>query len=313
MQRMDVINNEYGISIEYLELLLKTYRSFMAVCEKYNLTYFAAGGTMIGAIRHKGLIPWDDDIDVIMPREDYNKFLSLKDELAGGDYFILDWKDKGYGQPFAKYCDGNSTLLPSEYSSIAYGVFIDVFPLDYISGDNSTILKKCKKYRVLLHAYMSANNYVPYIILFKLFKEGKFTVSIGHLVGQTILRPFRPLLRKMISLYEKRHFVGDKIVSTFGVYKEREIYDKNMFQDKKSVQFEDTFIYVPLRYDDYLKQMYKNYMQWPPEKDRVSNHDLYYQNLKRRVTVPEIIKGAHDGTYIGRKLQENPYEKIKNY
>ena len=305
--------NEYGLSLEYLEVLMKTYRTLMALCEKHKLTYFAAGGTMIGAIRHKGLIPWDDDIDVIMPREDYNKFLSLKDGLDGRDYYILDWKVKGYGLPFAKFCDGKSTLLPFKESTLAYGVYIDVFPLDYISGDNNTILKKCKKYRVLLHAYMSANNCVPYSILFNLFKEGKYTIAIGHFLGQTILKPFKPLLRKMIALYESRCFKGDKIVSTFGVYKEREIYDKTMFQDKQRVPFEDTIIYVPSRYDEYLKQMYKNYMQWPPEKNRVSNHDLYYQNLKRRVSISEIIEGTHDGEYIDRKLQENPYEKIKNY
>jgi len=96
--------------------------------------YYAAYGTMLGAVRHKGIIPWDDDIDVYMPRESYNRLITLISEALNRDFEILSWHCKGYHQVFIKVCDLHSMLCPFPDLSVIMGVFIDVFPLDRING-----------------------------------------------------------------------------------------------------------------------------------------------------------------------------------
>ena len=94
----------------YKEILLKTMKAFIAFCKEHDIEYMAAYGTILGTIRHKGLIPWDDDIDVFMTRENYEKFLQFKKDVFKTGYEIIDKNDKGYYLPFAKFCDANSTI-----------------------------------------------------------------------------------------------------------------------------------------------------------------------------------------------------------
>ena len=98
----------------YKELLIKTMSEFIKVCDRNGIEYIGAYGTVLGAIRHKGLIPWDDDIDVFMTRENYEKFLRLKKNLVGSGYEIVDLDDKGYYLPFAKFCDSQTTIWEVE-------------------------------------------------------------------------------------------------------------------------------------------------------------------------------------------------------
>ena len=113
--------------------LLVILKEFARVCGKHNLRYFLNGGTCLGAIRHKGFIPWDDDVDVMMPREDYEKFLTLQYEYEGTPYFIQSWKsDPRYTYGFAKLRDSSTTFIEDFYRNhrINHGVWIDIFPLD---------------------------------------------------------------------------------------------------------------------------------------------------------------------------------------
>ena len=89
--------------IEFKQRLIKLFKEFIDVCNKNKLRYYAAYGTALGAVRHRGIIPWDDDIDVWMPREDYERFLSLRNQLTATPYEILDIQNKGYYLYFAKF------------------------------------------------------------------------------------------------------------------------------------------------------------------------------------------------------------------
>ena len=109
--------------------LLTLFKAFIAFCHEHHLTYYAAYGTALGAVRHQGMIPWDDDIDVWMPRKDYDKLLSLRSHLNGTNYEIIDIKDKGYYLYFAKFCDRNSTIIEREGEALM-GLYLDIFPLD---------------------------------------------------------------------------------------------------------------------------------------------------------------------------------------
>ncbi|GAA6530400.1 hypothetical protein LPYR103PRE_23730 [Segatella asaccharophila] len=109
------MNNKHGIPEEVRVKLLQTFKAFIAFCEENNLQYYGECGTCLGAIRHKGFIPWDDDIDVCMPREDYEKVIALRGELKGSGYEIFKFGDESsdtgtYTTSFLKFCDANATI-----------------------------------------------------------------------------------------------------------------------------------------------------------------------------------------------------------
>ena len=128
--------------ILYRSILLKTMKAFIALCKEYDIHYVAAYGTILGAVRHNGLIPWDDDIDVFMTRENYEKFLSLRNYSSLKDYEIIDIENEGYYLPFAKFCDKHTTLWEVKKFPFIIGVFIDIFPLDKACIDESEISEK---------------------------------------------------------------------------------------------------------------------------------------------------------------------------
>ena len=120
--------------------------------QKNNLSYYAAYGTALGAIRHGGIIPWDDDIDVWMPRKDYERFLALRPSLVDTSFEILDIQDKGYYLYFAKFCDKNTTLIEREGEPVI-GLYIDIFPLDNYDASKEWLQRINSLYRYAWLAY----------------------------------------------------------------------------------------------------------------------------------------------------------------
>ena len=138
---MNNLENKYKI------ILLQTMIDFIKLCEEYNLKYVAAFGTVLGAIRHKGLIPWDDDIDVYMPRKDYEELLKLKDTLQNTTYQIFDITDDNYYLPYAKFCNKNTSLWEVKELPCIIGTFIDIFPVDEINIKSNNVFEIYKSYK----------------------------------------------------------------------------------------------------------------------------------------------------------------------
>ena len=128
-----------------LDLLQKT----ADFCEKNNIRYFLCGGTLIGAIRHKGFIPWDDDIDISMPRPDYDRFISLFNKPENYYQVICMENNKKYGFPFAKVHDTRTFVDELQYAKDQFGVYIDIFPIDGV-GENEQVFR-ILRLRKLLH------------------------------------------------------------------------------------------------------------------------------------------------------------------
>ena len=150
--------------------LASTLKAFIDFCQQHALTYYAAYGTAIGAVRHHGLIPWDDDIDVFMPREDYNKLLSLRSTLNTTEYEIIDIENQGYYLYFAKWCQRNSTLIEKP-GEPALGIYVDIFPLDYFDEKYcKPLLKYNELYRYLWLIYGHGSRRYSFSDIFSLRK-----------------------------------------------------------------------------------------------------------------------------------------------
>ena len=275
----------------YKKILLQTMKDFIKFCEVNNLKYIAAYGTVLGAVRHKGLIPWDDDIDVFMVREDYNKFLSLKNKLINTSYEIIDHKDKDYYLPFAKFCNKHTTLWEVKELPFIMGVFIDIFPLDYAPNNESEIKQLRKLFKISWSNYLKSlikPQYNQYLELIK-------TLKFRPLLAKIYLNKYKPFKKKFYSHFLKvekriqlqegnfyiRYVTGDYPLN-------RIMHPKSWIEDTIEVPFEDFKINIPKNYHEYLTNEFGNYMQLPPIEKRGSNHFHYFVDLSKRLTFNDI-------------------------
>ena len=256
------------------------FKAFIAFCKEHQLTWYCAYGTAIGVARHQGFIPWDDDIDVYMPREDYNRFLSLKASLNDTDYEITDWEDKGYYLYFAKFCDRNTTLIERE-GERPMGIYIDVFTLDYYHETYSRLLQK--------HNTLYRNAWIVYAHGIRRHSWHAFSQSIrqGNVVRMglialdaTIFRLFTWPAKQIIKKYFKylaKTPKSDKMwqYNIIDCYSNK-IYDAAWFDHGVVMPFEDFSVMMPCGYDPYLTLQYGDYMQMPSEDKRASHHNHYY-------------------------------------
>lgn len=267
--------------VEYKRILLETFRAFLAFCDRNEIRYVAAYGTVLGAVRHKGLIPWDDDIDVVMLREDYEKFLRLKNSPDLHGYKIFDYNDKGYPLSYAKFCDGNSTIWERKHVPFTFGVFIDVFPLDPMPNDQQFANKIATRSRQLMGRYIESIRTYSWCD----FRDKMWLVSmIKHLIfsPQKCLSELSKIQSELSKKYKDSDFV---------MFLETEIlYPVKYFKNTVEVEFEGMKIQIPEDYDGYLTMRYGDYMTLPPVEQRCSTHGHYFVDLKNGLSVEEIKK-----------------------
>ena len=245
--------------------ILKTLDTF---CKEHGIQYFLSGGTLLGAIRHKGFIPWDDDIDLAMSRPDYERFLS---EFSDPRYKVYSLKTSQKCRfPFAKICDTKTSVLEGSYKKKAeFGLNIDIFPLD-VAPDDATVLRKMIKhsrfYQQLLKVKLS-----------RLSSQWTFSQNFGIAVGRVFLAPFSTtFLSSKIDSIAKSY--SDHKTKNMGCmvwgYKEREILDTTVFASSVLVEFEKLVFPAPVGYHTYLSSLYGDYMLLPPEDKRITHHDF---------------------------------------
>lgn len=253
--------------IQRLELdILKCVADF---CEENKIRYFLAGGTLLGAIRHKGFIPWDDDIDISMPRKDFERFVKMF--AVRGNYKVLDISNcKNYAYPFAKVVDTRTRLLEDTNDFIdceELGVYIDVFPMDGVEDD----LEKAKPdvRKTALYAHRLGFAVWPRKTVSGIKKLKRIFWILYFLV------PGRRWYYRQLSLrLSRKDFDQSRcIASSFGARAEKEIIEREAFGAYLYLPFEQYSFRCPVGYDQYLRQMYGAYMQLPPEEDRVAKHE----------------------------------------
>jgi lipopolysaccharide cholinephosphotransferase len=256
--------------IQKIELGILDY--VVDICEKNNLRYYLAGGTLLGAIRHKGFIPWDNDIDISLPRTDYDKLMMLLENNNNqGQYKMLKFTEHGdYAFPYCKVVD-NRTYVVEVFGwthSDDFGVNIDIFPIDGLGNDKSNGIKLWKPIRIKCYGITLTAASYKNLSLYSKFKWVCFKILYGNSEREKCFENEIDKLRK--NSFDNSMYV----ISTFGVRREKEVIEKECFAQSIDVKFEERYYKAPIGYDRYLKQMYGDYMELPPVDERIPNHDL---------------------------------------
>jgi lipopolysaccharide cholinephosphotransferase len=262
---------------EIKEIQLSMLEFFIQVCSENNLKWFLSGGTLLGAIRHKGYIPWDDDIDIFMPRKDYMKLLELVKNNER--YIILNPYDYDeYYYLFSKLVDTKTALYEKGSSTNCekMGVFIDLFPLDGLPKDYNEIEKHYYKLAKLNKRY---RNSITHRDIHGLKNKIKQTIKIPYIIYCKLVgtKHWKKLILDSMEKYDydEGDFVGF-IVSLFGL---KQILNRRIFADSIDVEFEGEIVPAPIGYKEYLTILYGDYMKLPPENERVTPHsyDAYWR------------------------------------
>lgn len=259
---------------EMQQVAFNILKQVAAICEKNGFQYTLAYGTLIGAIRHKGFIPWDDDIDIMMPRPDYERFISYcnehPQELGNLQLFNMN-VCKDYPYMITRVSDSNTILEVENEKPYGIGVFIDIYVLDGAGKTKEEAIKKMNETKIFpslifysTRKHYSAKNTVG--LKKKLMKFPGFFVA--KLIGKRKL--VKILLNKVDkNKYEESAYVACLLWST---YKQKEILPKSMFDEYTDVTFEGCSFKSVKDYDGYLRNFYGNYMELPPVEKRIAHH-----------------------------------------
>ncbi len=267
---------------EVKSALVKIFVDLIKLCEEHGLTYYLSGGTAIGAVRHNGFIPWDDDIDIYLLRDDYERFLSLRNSLpADSPYEIIDMQNPGYYLPFAKFCKKDSTIWEHGNIPFLMGLYVDVFPMDEFNETKENI-KLASDYRKAWEAYPRS---------LRKHKLQHFTSKIrqGH------LRPIPRMIEDILWICPREHIYRERIIEMDRAIKEikgdylycyglnrgalNKVYPKDWFAERVDISFEGLTVKIQKGYDNYLSKQFGNYMQFPPESERLSTHKRFFLEL----------------------------------
>ncbi len=274
----------------FKEKLLDTFSYLIDYLEENHLRWFAGFGTLIGAIRHEGLIPWDDDIDILMPREDYNKLISSFNKNANG-YYLVNRETQGYPFPFAKVCDGNSTIVETKTISIAFGVYIDIFPYDEFNLNSEDSLKIKLEYEKLHRHYERACNTYSTSYLLSCIRQGRLLTLKQLLIDVLVHRSLKNRYMSRMKQIEKLSVSdGTSLIVLSGIYKKKDIYDPAWFKHSLFKKFENLSVRVPIGYDECLTSIYGNYLELPPVEKRCSKHSHVYENLSENMPIDKARK-----------------------
>lgn len=247
------------------------------ICRESGIQYSLSGGSLLGSIRHGGFIPWDDDIDLMLVRTEYNRLIEqiLKSPEIDSNYTLIHSSQKNAYLPFAKLCD-NRTYFESDLDTLnkGTGIFIDIFPMDIMPTD----IEKAKKFKkkALLNnlklasskkggtSYASASN--------RLYFIGKLILlAPWHFMYQN---KYIHLNTKIDNFMQQYNGTNEKNIGYVNSWNKNEYMPKEIFESYEDIKFEDRVFRKIKNHNVYLEQLYGDYMTLPPENKR-ENHDYY--------------------------------------
>lgn len=255
----DIFTQVHEVELEIMDLVHK-------ICQKYDIRYSLFYGTLLGAVRHGGFIPWDDDIDIAMPRAEFDRFIEIWNQEQPQGYILQRYEtEEDYISTHAKIRKDHTAFIENEgekQRKFHKGLFIDIFPLDHVAP--SYLGQKCQFIAGMLNLLYSRG--------YKSGRKGLFNIV------ETVL------LATNKKNYKKRFLKTAKMIRHWNDHEETDFlspvalndlyrhYPSTFFDDLQMVPFEDRHYYVTKEYDQVLTIRYGNYLELPPVEERVWTH-----------------------------------------
>ncbi len=270
------MNTTATFDVELKQKLTEMLAWFHNYCVEHNLRYYVLGGTMLGAVRHKGFIPWDDDIDVGMPRADYEKFAQLMESEKKEKYRLETPHSaaKDFTYTFSKIYDTTTTLIENTKVETKRGIYLDLFPLDGLADTLEESQKRFKKidfrFNFLLARVTS-------------FRKGR---SLMKNIA-VILFPIIPFNNKKLQIEidemcKERDFDNCKYGGNLlGAWRFKEVMESSIMGTPTLYQFENIYVYGAEHYNEYLTHLYGDWNKLPPKEKQVTHHEYKECNLHK--------------------------------
>lgn len=257
-------------------MLLEDLKIFDQFCESHNIQYFLSSGSLLGAIRHHGFIPWDDDLDIMLTRDNYEKLLLLFDQYPSGYLLLNNTNDESIPIIYSHLVDTRAAFYKRKSGTNHDYLHIDIYACDYIKNNRFV------KGRV-------ANGLVLLINRVYSFRKGNVSIDnksralkkIAIMVGNFILKnktdeEMESLIRTLVGTSKDEGLMAP-IASPYGFQKE--MFPSKYYKELIKVDFEDTIVPVSKYYDNILKQLYGDYMTLPPEDQRYKEIQMYHFDI----------------------------------
>lgn len=266
-------------STQLKRLLVDMLSWFHVFCVENDLRYYILGGTMLGAARHKGFIPWDDDIDIGMPRKDY-ELLALLLTKASCERYVLETphsNKEDFFYPLSKLYDTHTTLTENTRWETTRGIYLDIFPLDGAGSSEDEArahFAPIKRKRRFLLSMTTG------------IREGRSFYKNAAIMATRLIPDWMINKKRLLSSldqdcrskdFDQCSWVGNMM----GNWMEKELMPREYFGTPTKYRFENLTVYGAEKYDEYLTSLYGDWRQLPPEDKRKSHHDFLYMDLEK--------------------------------
>lgn len=260
-------------SEEQKVILLEMLKYVDEICRKNNINYFLSGGTLLGAIRHKGFIPWDDDVDICVPYKEYRRLIEiLKQDNKFNVHDPYSFSEEKYYYMFTKITDKRTVLIENNFKRVKnMGVFLDIFPIFHLPDSNEDYGNLYKTIRKLEKQYFRFYGFEKYY--YTKNKIRSIVKAITFFPQYIMRKKYKKNKKEILELFEKNdsvqtNFIGNPTPPST----HRNRFTTDAFKEKIEVEFEGIKVYAPVGYEEYLTKSYGDYMQLPLEDQRNTEH-----------------------------------------
>lgn len=264
-------------SLRKLQLTeLEILKEVVRICKEENIKYYLMGGTFLGAVRHKGFIPWDDDIDISMSRKDYDKFFEIAPKKLKNQYIYKNFKKDNENTIYFSRVEDSSVKIEdtSAINTRTRSAWIDIFPLDGMP--NNIIMRQLHKIRLLYRRLILQYSQFSIIVNQDLPNRPlheKILIKIGNVLKVEKHLDTKKSMKKLDKALRKYDYDKSKYVVNFmGAYKFKEMFKKEIYNNTAEYDFENQKLIAPKEYHIVLSQMYGDYMKIPPEHQQNKHH-----------------------------------------